>query len=65
MSLLKFFRPKQALVPETSLARFVRHAPSKEKRRVYTEVIRQATEEQRKVIEASRNRQAADQCAHA
>lgn len=54
--MLKLFRSKQILVEETSLSRFVHRASSAEKRRIYDRVIREAAQEQREVIEASRER---------
>ncbi len=54
--MLKLFRPKQVLVEETPLSRFVHRASSAEKRRIYDCVIREAAQEQRDVIEASRKR---------
>lgn len=63
--MLKLFRSKQILVEETSLSRFVHRASSAEKRRVYDRVIREAAQEQREVIEASRERLRLQERAHA
>ncbi|MBP6942991.1 MAG: hypothetical protein KBB55_03025 [Candidatus Buchananbacteria bacterium] len=39
----------------TEFARFIREAPAREQKKVYMEVLKQATADQRKLIEKSRN----------
>ena len=53
-SFFGFLNPKVTLVADTSLSRFVRHASSGEKKKVYTRVIAKATEDQKKVLEAAK-----------
>jgi hypothetical protein len=53
-SFLGFLSPKVPLVADTSLSRFVRHASSGEKKKVYARVIAKATEDQKKVLEAAK-----------
>lgn len=63
--MMKFFRFKPALVKETSLSRFVHHASSAEKRRVYNHIIREATDEQREVLKTFQERRVHEKSAHA
>lgn len=63
--MLKLFRPKQLLVEETSLSRFVHRASSAEKRRIYDRVISEAAQEQRDLIEMSWERRKLQERAHA
>jgi len=44
------FVTKSRIGPQTSLSRFVRDAPSKEKKRVYINIIEKSVEEQRSVL---------------
>lgn len=61
-----FFRRSPTLVEETPLSRFVLHASSSEKRRVYNHIIREATKEQRELMrKASHDREASIARAHA
>jgi hypothetical protein len=50
-SLFVFLSPKVPLVADTSLSRFVRHASSGEKKKVYARVIAKATEDQKKILQ--------------
>lgn len=45
-----FIQKKTALGPESTLSRFVYHASSAEKKRVYNKVIKQAVEEQNALL---------------
>ncbi len=45
------FLTKRPTVEETSFAKFIRTASSGEKKRVYTEVMKKATDRQAKVVE--------------
>lgn len=49
-----FFRTKK--VASTPFSDFIRKAPVGERKRVYAEVLRQATESQLKVVKASRSK---------
>lgn len=51
-----FFRTKK--VASTPFSDFIRKAPVDERKKVYTEVLRQATESQMKVVNASRSKPA-------
>jgi hypothetical protein len=48
--MFSLFRSAPPLVEETPLSRFVREAPSEEKRRVYANVISKASTEQRQLM---------------
>lgn len=58
-------RSKVEMVKETSLSRFVHHASSAEKRRIYNQVIKQAAEEQRAVLRSFQEKDAARESATA
>ena len=51
------FLQKKPLVAETSLSKFIRHASSGEKKRVYTEVMKKATDRQTRTIEEAAMKQ--------
>jgi hypothetical protein len=53
------FEKELTTVKETSLSRFIREASSADKKRIYSEVLRKATDRQLKVLEeVSRDRHA-------
>ncbi len=56
--MLGFFE-KQNTVKETSLSKFIREASSADKKRIYGEVLRKATDRQLKVLEESGKQRAA------
>lgn len=45
------FEKELTTVKETSLSRFIREASSADKKRIYSEVLRKATDRQLKVLE--------------
>jgi len=49
---------KPTTVKETSLSKFIREASSGEKKRIYSEVLRKATDRQLKVLEEVRQSRA-------
>ena len=49
-----FFKTKK--VESTPFSNFIRNAPAGERKRVYTEVLRVATESQLKIVRASRSK---------
>lgn len=64
--MMKIFLRRPALVEETPLSRFVLHASSSEKRRVYNHIIREAAKEQHELmIKASRDRDVSRERVHA
>lgn len=62
---LIFNRVKPSLVEETSLSRFVHHASSAEKKRIYNQIIHQAAEEQRATLKSFQEQRTAAISAHA
>lgn len=46
-------KPKVKPVPSTPFSEFIRNAKSGEKKRVYTDVMRKASEEQNRVLNSS------------
>jgi len=57
LSLLFGKGEKARTVPETSFSKFIRSASSGEKKRVYAEVLRKATDRQVKVLEQSQSQE--------
>jgi hypothetical protein len=53
------FFEKQTTVKETSLSKFIREASSADKKRIYGEVLRKATDRQLKVLEEGGKQRAA------
>ena len=51
--------PKTIVVSETRFAHFVRSAPVAERQRVFVKAMKVATEEQKRVVAAHKNRVAA------
>ena len=55
-----FFKTKK--VESTPFSNFIRNAPAGERKRVYTEVLRVATESQLKIVRASRSKLSEQSC---
>lgn len=51
-------KPKKKLAPSTPFSEFIRNASSREKKRVYHDVLKKASDSQREVIERARERKA-------
>jgi hypothetical protein len=64
---IKFFlgSGRVTTVPETPLSKFIRNASSGEKKRVYSEVLRKASESQVRVLEEVRKEHSAQRAAAA
>lgn len=58
MSKSHTFVTKSRVGPQTSLSRFVRDAPSREKKRVYTAIIEKSIREQRSVLMSASKKKA-------
>jgi hypothetical protein len=56
MTITEFFTGKKEERVETEFSKFIREAPSGTKKRVFMEVIKDATEDQRKIISKSLKR---------
>lgn len=55
MKFLTFFHREPLKGPSSEFSRFFREASSREKKKVFMEVARKASEDQRKVIESARS----------
>lgn len=50
------FFTKRKTIDSTPFSKFIREAPSGEKKRVYSEVLKKATERQNAVVECARSK---------
>jgi hypothetical protein len=61
--MLKLFHSRRTLVEETPLSHFVQKATAAEKRKIYNQVIQQASDEQRALIEIVQRKHSRNQAA--
>lgn len=52
------WKPKKKLLPSTPFSEFIRNASSREKKKIYLDVLKKASDSQREVIERARARKA-------
>lgn len=55
MSIFSSRKKTETAVSSTSFSTFIREAPSKEKKRVYADVLKEATEMQNRIVRQARS----------